>query len=436
MEVAARGRHGFSLHVQAVRAGLKAPRVVFCFGNDAGDLDSISSAVGVAWWRDSRLTVSEKENLFHVPLMAFPRDEFRLRGDAVLSFKKAGVQLDSKDAPPGLLFLDEFAELTEDGKLLDRSQVAIALSDHNVLTERMENYFGGDAPAKVELVFDHHQDMGQNKDAATRVIDERAGSACTLVSEHILKEEPPLQVPSEIAHLMLNTIAIDTRNFDEKKNRFNDRDARVHKEWCNRFKDILPAIGKDQQKLFKELQEARFDVSHLSAGEMMRLDFKLGVVSGGKFDGSRIGFASIMDSLEGFLARANGGIPGLEAELMKIFEQHDILAIVCFAKPQKIQGQEQQAKCLLFAGDEDVVSAMHKVLTLSTDSFPDELRSNPLFGEDGQDILDKGFNLKPYPPLLEALGGKPTPSMQTFSIRKDITRKTLLPTVLSMASSL
>eukprot|EP00971_Amphidinium_carterae_P140183 2777837-Amphidinium_carterae.1 len=87
--------------------------IVFVTGNDAGDLDSIVSALAVAYGYSQTGLVSGQHDgpTLFMPMVNIPRDEFRLRGDARLAFKKSGIDMDPAGAPTCYLFFEEVMAL-------------------------------------------------------------------------------------------------------------------------------------------------------------------------------------------------------------------------------------------------------------------------------------------------------------------------------------
>ena len=80
-------------------------KIIFAVGNEAGDLDSIVSSIGIAWLYNA-LDTTDATRV--VPLIPFPRSEFRLRRDVVYLFHLVGFHLNKTDeSPQELVFIDE-----------------------------------------------------------------------------------------------------------------------------------------------------------------------------------------------------------------------------------------------------------------------------------------------------------------------------------------
>ena len=70
------------------------PEIVLCVGNEAGDLDTIVSALAVAFFETfnevQKQHIAGERRKLYVPLAPFHRADFRLRRDAVLLFEQVG----------------------------------------------------------------------------------------------------------------------------------------------------------------------------------------------------------------------------------------------------------------------------------------------------------------------------------------------------------
>ena len=187
-------------------------------GNIAGDLDSIVSAVCLAF-----LEAAQPQAPVVAPLLPFDREDFRLRQDADLLFRHCGLGFDSAGAVEDLIYLDEVAA---PGEAWRRGSAAlgVALVDHNRIAPGVAALLGD----RVVAIVDHHADESAHLEAAesgegcgaldavrrVRLVDAAAGSACSLVAN--LFHEQLGDAPSELCVLLLATIAVDTRGFDAK----------------------------------------------------------------------------------------------------------------------------------------------------------------------------------------------------------------------------
>jgi hypothetical protein len=220
-----------------------AAAVVVSVGNDAGDLDSLVSAIAYAEWQQA--ATPEAAEVLFVPLAPFKRRDFRLRTDATLLFEHCGVPLDADTgAPASLLHLDEAAAPAAAGE----GRLGITLTDHNACVPAVAAALGD----RIIAIVDHHNDERRHlvdadeptacKPAAAvglaavrsvREVDPSTGSACSLMAE--LMSDAELARCSEGTRLlMLGTIAIDTRGFAPALifQKFGPRDVRAVQRLC------------------------------------------------------------------------------------------------------------------------------------------------------------------------------------------------------------
>jgi exopolyphosphatase len=215
-------------------------KLVVCIGNEAGDLDSMVSALAAAYAYDQ--TQRGQSPILYIPVMPMLRSQFRLRQDASVLFSQAGFISDSLGAPVSLVFLDD-PELTKLRHLGGKNQ--FVLTDHNML-EREREWFGSGATSVVGVI-DHHKKEFSKSDLQARpklIVDEGAASSCRychkflldttqFVTHHWRNLPSPLSlvtvalfaknnlpIPTDLRTLLLGTILVDTRNFDPVENRY------------------------------------------------------------------------------------------------------------------------------------------------------------------------------------------------------------------------
>lgn len=258
------GLPGFLQEVRANKENAREAWVVM--GNEAADLDSMASAVCLAWQLARK---SSQAGTVYLPLMPIPREDFRLRTEAAFLFSEAGL------SETELFFTDDVS-LEALGK---KGTLRLVLVDHN----KPGKAFAAFLP-NVAGVVDHHQDEGLFPDLKDRTI-EPVGSACTLVAEKILAEGLA-DIPSDAALLLAGTILLDTVNLDPAAGRVTPKDEAM-------VRALLPIAGKSQQVLFDRLQFEKFNVASLSTFDLLRKDYK--EYSAGSI---RYGMSSVLLSLE------------------------------------------------------------------------------------------------------------------------------------------
>lgn len=254
-------------------------RQVFVIGNEAADVDSLVSAYAMAALLDS----AEVQG---VALAQIPREEFRLRGDALALFRRAGCKLSPDGSPAEMRFWDE----VDWDMMRGMESRSLVLTDHNKMAKKVAEVFEG----RVEWVLDHHSDT-KSYPIAKADIDERLGSCCTLVVEQFLAKRQPS--PQEVGVLLAGVIILDARNFDPNENKGTSRDRAA----LDQLSAFLPKEGA--ATWYEELMHARRDVSHLSPRELLLLDLKATAIDG--FTGTTA-FCAIFLSLDKMCAQAGG----------------------------------------------------------------------------------------------------------------------------------
>ena len=224
----------------------KKGTVCLVMGNEAADLDSMASSVVYAYYLQS---LNNDEKSIYVPLINIPKEDFKLRTEAVYLFAEAGIEIDN------LIFSDEIniEEISKSEKL------NIILVDHNRISAKLENYSGN-----VIEVVDHHKDEGIYESSMTTI--EPVGSCATLVTEKITENNISF-IDEKTAQLMAGTILLDTVNFNPDAKRTTDKDVKMAEYLLSNFK-------LDRDNLFEKLQFEKFNTSSLSTTDLLRKDYK------------------------------------------------------------------------------------------------------------------------------------------------------------------
>ncbi|GAA5975757.1 hypothetical protein JCM11641_005864 [Rhodosporidiobolus odoratus] len=171
-------------------------------GNEAGDLDSLASALAYAHFATQQEVTSRQ----YVPLILTARSDLALRPENTEALAAAGVTNDS------LLTIDDLPISSH--ATLDAS---FALVDHNVLLPSFRSAPDAvedeDDDRKVVAIIDHHADEGRHLAASPRLL-QPVGSCAALVTSHFTSSFAPslsdISIPSPLADLMLSAILIDT----------------------------------------------------------------------------------------------------------------------------------------------------------------------------------------------------------------------------------
>lgn len=265
---------------------LKAnPSNYFVLGNDAGDADSIISAITLAY-----VEWMERGNHF-TPVISVSKGVFdHERPDIVLLLELAGLH----DASNKLIFIEDFEDVV--GNALGvSSRRSITLVDHNTLNESLRHNIR--KKLTVEEIVDHHVDEGKYQKTCTgkrRNIAFRDGqplvaSTCTLVAER-LQRKYHFPYPPSLGILLLGVILLDSVNLDETIGKVTDRDIAAvndlvaNTEWSKvtmpvafLTSDENGVISVNTTHLFNELQLAKYDPqfwSGISVAHALRYDVK------------------------------------------------------------------------------------------------------------------------------------------------------------------
>ncbi|KIK40885.1 hypothetical protein CY34DRAFT_806755, partial [Suillus luteus UH-Slu-Lm8-n1] len=210
-------------------------------GNEAGDLDSLASALGYAWLRSN---TSGKAITYTTTL----KEDFALRAENLYALGLAGISNDPIIPMP--------------------SQVSqFALVDHNVLRITY-------ASTTASVV----------ADAANPRIVEPAGSCSSLVARSY-QSFSNLSILPELSTLLLSAISIDTHGLTTGGKALDvDREAAAFliPQSLLAYNEEVSAISNNQQithlpsvqSLSATLGEKKLSVSHLSTRDLLRRDYK------------------------------------------------------------------------------------------------------------------------------------------------------------------
>lgn len=278
-----------------------ARKVYVVMGNEAADLDSMASAVLYSFLKSK---VDPDPSHCYVPFAPIPKEDFKLRTEAVYLFKEAGVGQEALTFQGQI----DLQRLHHEGRL------ALILVDHNKLGKEFVAFEG-----VVEEIIDHHKDEGSYPQARTRKI-EPVGSTCTLVADEYFRLAPELLGRRE-ALLLLGTILLDTVNLDPKAGRVTPKDTEVADK-------LKPLIELDPNALFETLQQEKFNVDALQTADLLRKDYK--EYTAGKV---RYGMSTVLLSLESWKKKD----PHLQQELEKYRKGRNLnllVVMIAYTEPK------------------------------------------------------------------------------------------------------
>ncbi|KAG9238476.1 hypothetical protein BJ875DRAFT_437410 [Amylocarpus encephaloides] len=292
-------------------------------GNESADLDSICSAVLLAYLKSNPSSPSSppssRQNIY-IPLCNLERGDLRVRRELIHVCQRAGFEVED------FLTLTELWEsplvLIEDGKK-DRTEMDTRwiLVDHNAMTGDLGRLFGG----SVRGVVDHHVDEGlyvkECEEGEGRVL-ETVGSCASLVVETLRSDFNSESLAPEIAYLGLAPILVDTNALKSKdKTTDTDRGAVAFLEDLLRRHDIEDL---DRKGHYEELREAKEDLDSLTVEEIVRKDYK-------EWDegGLRLGMSTVVKPLSYLIQRSGSPSALLDATSSYIKSKNlDLFAIM------------------------------------------------------------------------------------------------------------
>ncbi|POY70886.1 hypothetical protein BMF94_6063 [Rhodotorula taiwanensis] len=310
---------------------------IIVMGNEAGDLDSLVSAMALSYMYNhldkpqKAVALLQTEQGAQSPgicassdnsLIPPFADALDLRPENALALHYARMSSGHRD----LLTIDELPIKPND--LWHRIK-GIALVDHNVPRAIWDK-------AEIVAIIDHHDDRGVANETANPRIVELAGSCSSLVTRYLLDQlpgassaypiptdagelevldtdpvgaeaidlagEPELNVhgplPKELIELILRTIAIDTDALKKDSSKFVDRYTASRlfprSSWKHRkMKDVMSILDDD-------MTQSRKALGGLDLRSLLRRDWKGDSIQtkSKKYPSISIGFASAPVSLE------------------------------------------------------------------------------------------------------------------------------------------
>ncbi|XP_075701018.1 exopolyphosphatase PRUNE1 [Rhinoderma darwinii] len=242
-------------------------------GNEACDLDSMASAITLAYYL---ATTSSCRNLAYLPVLNIPREDFPLRTESTFFLKEKRISEEH------LIFRDEI----DLGGLYEAGRLGLSLVDHNVLS-RADSFMED----VVTEVIDHRP-LERRATRNCRVTAESVGSCATLVAEKIVREAPHI-LDSQLSSVLRDTIVLDCVNMAPAAGKVTPKDTEYVTILESKFPDLPP-----RGAVFDSLQKAKFDVSGLTTDQMLRKDLKA-LVSRDIY----VAVSSIYMDLEEFLRR-------------------------------------------------------------------------------------------------------------------------------------
>jgi len=328
------------------------PTIHMTMGNEAGDADSIISALALGYVVQSQILSSDQnvdaDNSIQeivVPIVSVPRTDLSLRRDVMLLLDLADITVEN------LLYVDDDivsrnllpSSYDKKSSQSDRSLPrTLTLVDHNRIRSSLSHL-----STLVSEIVDHHVDEKSHQDVVTtdsgkRIIAFENGQAtvastCTLVTERIFQhtalgdQSATISINGSLGLLLLGVILLDSVNMLAEAGKGTARDEKAmqmllhHTGWASYHETVrMPSLvdattlerifpnGRssmpDRTALFEVLSGAKNDPqfwSELSVMDCLRIDYKKFLVSGQSHLVSSIGLSSVLLDMDSLLSKEN-----------------------------------------------------------------------------------------------------------------------------------
>ena len=389
---------------------ISGQKVRITIGNEAGDADSIVSALVhgyVLGLEDALLKNKTTEETAYMcaALVGVPRADLPLRRETTLLLEMAGVDLDQLlciDSPPSVASL--LAPSTDGHSSAGGAKpLSISLVDHNRIRSSLRHL-----DDHVVEILDHHEDEGHHTDAvpkgsgarnvAFRGRDALVGSTCTLVAERMLQVADPIvsggdkddaaTLDPSASLVLLGVILLDTMDMSPEAGKGTDRDLVAinvlldRTDWSKLDTESMEesarsvfkvndggngAVRPCRAALHDLLRNSKFDETFwgdMSGYDCLRIDYKrfepTSPSSGSSSVPVPFGMSSVLLPLSKFLSKEN-----CVASLIRYMEEADVplLGILTMTIVDDAPHRE-----MLLAGRLDLVDAAAEYLTQSDDA--------------------------------------------------------------------
>ncbi|CAK7206896.1 Exopolyphosphatase [Sporothrix eucalyptigena] len=346
--------------LKAARSALTAPAsqrpkpLTIVVGNESADLDSLCSAILLAYFRSH--TPPHNASV-HVPLCNLDRGDLALRPELQAALSDSKSKSSSSSNLQGVP-LDSLITLTELPDDLVAADTRWLLVDHNALTGDLAKRF----QKSVVGCIDHHVDERVvpslvEKGEYPRVI-ETCGSCASLVVDyakdawHQLAEQEPDEATDHIlARLALAPILVDTSNLKNAS-----KTADVDKQSVSVAESVLGTVGilEERSAFFDELSRLKNDLTQFTYRDILRKDYKQWQEKTSSYADLTAGFSSVVQGM-GYLLDNIGDREALFNGLKKHAQERN-LDIAAVMTVQHDEGGFAR-QLLLWAFNEQAVKA-------------------------------------------------------------------------------
>jgi len=350
-------------------------------GNEAGDADSILSAIGLAYVKALQAsTDGDDGNKLFIPVVSIPAENLKVqRPETTFLLSDCAGMENVKADVNDLIAIDQLDLLPK--------QATLTLTDHN--------FFRGKPGFDwvVREIVDHHSDEGKHSDtclSSKRNIafeDSKAlvASTTTLVAEDFYAMAGTDKMPPSLAILLLGTMLIDSINMSPKAGKGTPRDAAAiqkimdETDWAQLdLPDEIVAIdenGKkssvpDPTKLFNKLQDAKFSPEFwngLTAEQAIRMDFKsFSIPADSSSSMSCLGIGSILLEMGNFFDKHGSSLEDTMAQIIKE-DDSELLALMFTTFGP---GDQRRRQIAIGSYDKATLDKLIEYLTVGANTTP------------------------------------------------------------------
>ncbi|EKD21675.1 uncharacterized protein L3040_004899 [Drepanopeziza brunnea f. sp. 'multigermtubi'] len=299
----------------------QSPPLTFVVGNEAADLDSICSAIVLAYLRTYASSPSNTNTLY-IPLTNIPRADLTLRPELLPVLRRAQLQ------PSDLITRSEVRFLSEESSRHASEQSRWLLVDHNALLGALGKVYS----SRVVGCIDHHDEEGKvprDCGGEPRVV-KRSGSCASLVVEYCREAWDTMSARSksaetakwdaELARVALGPVLIDTSNLGNAA-KTTDVDVEAV-EYLKTWISAGESEDFDADEYYKEIWTAERDVGGFSLADLLRKDFKAWTETG-----INLGVCSVVTDMISLVGKAPS--PNAFLDCVRKFSEERCLSICC-----------------------------------------------------------------------------------------------------------
>ncbi|KAG0652538.1 exopolyphosphatase [Hyphodiscus hymeniophilus] len=347
--------------------------ITFVIGNESADLDSLCSAVILAYLRSQ----SSPAGSLYIPLSNLPRADLDIRPELIPVLSHANLQ------PSDLLTLSDLPPLRAIASKLPPENTRWILVDHNAMRGELSKIYG----KRLVGCVDHHaEENAVPKDCGDEPrIVKKCGSCTTLVVEYCkdawnkLAKESHEDVDGfsrELAQVALGPILIDTSNLGNKaETTSTDSDVVDYLEsWIK----SQPGSKYGRDAYYNIVSEAKQDIGGLSLPDILRKDYK----QYGEEGSIVLGIASAVRGMQFLIDKA--GSKEKFVEVLEEFAKERGLSILSLMTKTTVQDGFAR-ELLVWSIDEKGIVAARKFEADSTETL--DLKE---WEKGSLDIDDKG----------------------------------------------